>query len=175
MADEVDDLDIPMRPGASKTATQTMPRVAAPKTSDQTLPPRQTDPRAQPQPNEVDTRTLLIGSGVSFSGDVRWCEHLVVEGTIEAKLPDCENLIVAEGGVFRGSGSTQNADVRGHVEGDFVVGKRLLIRTGGQVCGTITYNEIEIEPGGKISGTIHVAAKSKGLRAYAAPSQKRSG
>ena len=180
MADQVDDLDIPMSPEPSTAATTVMPRVAdptrpaAPKTSDQTLPPRQTDPQAQLGHNEVDARTLVIGSGISFSGDVSSCDRLVVEGTIEANLPDCENVIVAEGGVFRGGGSTQNADVRGRIEGDFVVGKRLLIRTGGHVSGTITYDEIEIEAGGKISGTIHASEKPKGLRAYATSSQKGS-
>jgi cytoskeletal protein CcmA (bactofilin family) len=149
-------------------------RPAAPRTSDQTLPPRQTDPQAQQGHNEVDARTLVIGSGTSFSGDVSSCDRLRVEGTIEANLPDCRNVIVAEAGIFRGSGSTQNADVRGRIEGDFVVGKRLLIRTCGHVSGTITYDEIEIEAGGKIAGTIHPAEQPKGLRAYAASSQKGS-
>jgi cytoskeletal protein CcmA (bactofilin family) len=38
-----------------------------------------------------------------------------------------------------------------------VVRKRLLIRAGGHVSGTITYGEIEIESGGKISGAIEEA------------------
>jgi cytoskeletal protein CcmA (bactofilin family) len=53
--------------------------------------------------------------------------------------------------------------VRGRVEGDLVVYKRLLIRASGHVSGTITYGEIEIEVGGRISGTIQVDARPKGL------------
>ena len=51
-------------------------------------------------------------------------------------------------------------EVRGRIEGDLVVRKRLLIRAGGHVSGTITYGEIEIESGGKITGLIEEAAPS---------------
>jgi len=77
-----------------------------------------------------------------------------VEGLIEAKLDNCQHMIINESGVFRGDSSTGNADVRGSVEGNLVVRKRLLIRATGRVSGAITYGEIEIERGGKISGTI---------------------
>ena len=39
-------------------------------------------------------------------------------------------------------------------EAELVVSKRLLIRASGHVSGTITYGEIEIERGGKVSGVI---------------------
>jgi hypothetical protein len=38
--------------------------------------------------------------------------------------------------------------------------KRLLIRAGGHVSGTITYGEIEIESGGKITGVIEEIASN---------------
>jgi cytoskeletal protein CcmA (bactofilin family) len=44
--------------------------------------------------------------------------------------------------------------VHGCFEGNLVVRKRLLIRATGRVSGSITYSEIEIECGGKISGMI---------------------
>jgi cytoskeletal protein CcmA (bactofilin family) len=69
-------------------------------------------------------------------------------------------VIVAETGLFNGHASTENADVRGRFEGELVVRKRLLIRAGGHVSGTITYGEIEIESGGKITGVIEEAAPS---------------
>ena len=95
-----------------------------------------------------------MGPGVSFSGDLSSCDHLVVEGSVEANVDGCQNMMIAETGVFRGNGSTENADVRGRIDGGFQARKRLLIRDSGHVSGTITYGEIEIEAGGKISGTI---------------------
>jgi len=103
---------------------------------------------------KVDARTLIVGPGVSFSGDLSSCDHLVVEGRVEANVDGCQNMMIAQTGVFKGNGSTENADVRGRIDGEFQARRRLLIRGSGHVSGTITYGEIEIEAGGKISGTI---------------------
>jgi cytoskeletal protein CcmA (bactofilin family) len=91
---------------------------------------------------------------VAFSGEIDSCNPLIVEGTMQAKLDNFQHMIINESGVFRGDSSTDNADVHGSVEGNLVVRKRLLIRATGRVSGAITYGEIEIERGGKISGAI---------------------
>ena len=129
------------------------------------LPPPSADPAqssASPDMSDkVDARTLIVGRGISFSGDLMSCERLIIEGSVQANLQNCQNMIVAETGIFRGNGSTEIADVRGRVEGDLVVGKRLLIRAGGHVSGTITYWELEIEAGGRISGMIQAHERPK--------------
>ena len=104
--------------------------------------------------NEVDRRTMIVGPGMTFSGEIASCDRLIIEGSISATLPKCQHVIIAETGVFSGHVSTDNADVRGRFDGELVVRKRLLIRAGGHVSGNITYGEIEIESGGGISGTI---------------------
>src|SRR4029077_17393870 len=53
-----------------------------------------------------------------------------------------------------GSSSTENADVHGRFDGDLVVRNRLIIRATGHVAGKISYGEVEIERGGKLSGVI---------------------
>jgi cytoskeletal protein CcmA (bactofilin family) len=164
MAQQADDLGIPMtlRPTAAgaklsspRTTDPTRFGSNAPQASGSTQEP--TDGSAGSRGNEVDRRTLIIGQGISLAGELTSCDRLIVEGTIEAKLEKCQHVIIAETGVFNGDASTENADVRGRFEGDLVVRKRLLIRTGGHVSGTITYGEIEIESGGKITGTIEEA------------------
>jgi len=107
--------------------------------------------------NEADRRTLIVGDGIFFSGKLTSCDRLIVEGAVEARLQKCQNVIIGETGVFNGFASTENAGVRGRFEGELFVRKRLLIRTGGQVSGTITYGEIKIESGGQISGSIETA------------------
>src|SRR5207302_4461786 len=110
--------------------------------------------------NEVDRRTMIVGPGMTFSGEIASCDRLIVEGSITAMLPKCQHVIIAETGIFSGHASTDNADVRGRFDGDLVVRKRLLIRAGGHVSGNITYGEIEIESGGAISGTIEKCENS---------------
>jgi cytoskeletal protein CcmA (bactofilin family) len=87
-------------------------------------------------------------------GEITSCNRLIVEGKIEAKLADCPNVIIKEGGVFNGESTTEDADVQGSFDGNLVVRKRLLVRATGRVSGKITYGEIAIESGGKISGEI---------------------
>ena len=159
MPEQPDDLGIPI-----KMATPVPPRIADPPRSG-ALPARApaspqqlTEQPVGSHGHEVDRRTLIIGEGISLSGEVTSCDRLIVEGTIEAKLEKCQHVIIAETGVFNGNASTENADVRGRFQGELVVRKRLLIRAGGHVSGTITYGEIEIEAGGRISGAIEEAA-----------------
>ena len=111
--------------------------------------------------NEVDRRTMIVGPGMAFAGEIGSCDRLIVEGSIDAALPKCQHVIIAETGIFEGRASTENADVHGRFEGELVVRKRLLIRAGGRVSGKVTYGEIEIESGGAISGTIEVAEAAK--------------
>ena len=56
--------------------------------------------------NEVDRRTMIIGPGMSFSGEIGSCDRLIVEGSIKATLPKCQHVIIAETGVFSGHAST---------------------------------------------------------------------
>ncbi len=155
MPDGADDLGIPVKQG--RPAPVMPPRVTEPfrpVTASARTPGSPQQPVEQLVGNQVDRRTLIIGKEISLSGEVTSCERLVVEGTIEAKLEKCQHVIIAETGVFNGHASTENADVRGRFQGELVVRKRLLIRAGGHVSGSITYGEVEIESGGKISGTI---------------------
>ena len=85
---------------------------------------------------------------------------LVVEGSVEANLQNCRDVDIAESGLFKGSAVIDNADVRGTFEGNLVVRKRLLIRSSGQVTGTIRYGQIEVELGGQISGDVQASPDS---------------
>ncbi len=146
MADQADNRDLPLRPGHLAKP------VGAP------APPGEQErvPTSAPRGNEVDIRTMIVGAETGFIGEIRSCNRLVVEGTVEGKLDNCQHILIEESGVFRGETSTENADVRGSFDGVLVARKRLLVRATGRVSGTITYAEIEIEPGGRVSGTLQV-------------------
>jgi cytoskeletal protein CcmA (bactofilin family) len=116
----------------------------------------------------VEARKLIVGRETSLSGEIASCDRLVVEGSVEANLQNCQHMTITDTGVFKGNGTIDDVEVSGRFEGDLVVRKRLLIRAGGYVSGTITYGEIEIEAGGRISGVIQAPEGPKGLRAIAA-------
>ena len=48
----------------------------------------------------------------------------------------------------------EDADISGEFSGKLVVRRRLIVRAGGKIDGEIFYGEIEVEPGGEISGRL---------------------
>jgi len=164
MADQADNRGLPFKPaqlvdkltGAFRPGEGARPSTAAGVTPASS---HQPEPQSQSPRNEVDVRTMIVGAETAFSGEITSCNRLIVEGTIDAKIDNCQHVL-EEGGVFRGESSTDNADVRGSFDGVLVVRKRLLVRATGHVSGTVTYAEIEIEPGGKITGTLQIYGES---------------
>ena len=64
-------------------------------------------------------------------------------------------LEVAEGGRFTGGrAEVEEAEVAGEYEGGLTVRGRLLVRGTGRVSGTVRYGELELERGGRLSGSV---------------------
>ena len=97
---------------------------------------------------------MTVGKDVEMSGEIKSCDLLVVEGTVDANLQNGREIQVARGGWFSGLVEVEDADISGEFSGKLVVRKRLIVRTGGKVDGEIFYGEIEVEPGGEVSGRL---------------------
>jgi cytoskeletal protein CcmA (bactofilin family) len=173
MADSSDDLGIPTKPARPGVAPPAAAPVRAPM-----MPPRSADlarPADSARPADLtraaeplrrpgepapaarasgEQRRLSVGPEISLSGEITSCDKLFIEGSVEANLTNCRDVDIAESGLFKGSASIDEAEVRGRFEGNLVVRKRLLIKSTGRVSGTIRYGQIEIECGGQISGDI---------------------
>ncbi len=117
-------------------------------------PPPPLPPAPSQRRGESGLRQLTVGREISLSGEIASCDTLIVEGSVEANLSNCRDVEITETGQFKGTAEIDSADVRGLFEGSLVVRKRLLIRSGGQVSGTIRYGALEIELGGQITGDV---------------------
>ena len=134
-----------------RRVTDPIPAPVAPPAAAAPAPPL---PAPPPRRSETGLRQLTVGREISLSGEISSCDTLIVEGSVEANLQNCRDVDISESGQFKGSAEIDNADVRGTFEGNLIVRKRLLIRSGGQVTGTIRYGQLEIELGGQISGDV---------------------
>jgi cytoskeletal protein CcmA (bactofilin family) len=105
---------------------------------------------------ETEHRKLIVGREIALSGEITSCDRLVVEGSVQANLANCREIDIAESGLFKGSASIEEAEIRGRFEGTLIVRKRLHIRATGKVTATVSYAEIEVEAGGQIAGEIQV-------------------
>ncbi len=166
-----DDLGLPERPatrpgaGLGSGKAPVLP-TQPPRPTDTVRPgiemPRQT-PAAAPAPrhSETEHRKLIVGREIALSGEITSCDRLVVEGSVEANLANCRDVDIAESGLFKGSASIEEAEIRGRFEGTLTVRKRLLIRSTGKVVGTVRYAQIEIEAGGQLAGDIQVLTSNE--------------
>jgi len=136
--------------------------------------PRQTPTAATPatpvRRSETEHRKLIVGREIALSGEITSCDRLVVEGSVEANLANCRDIDIAESGLFKGSASIEEAEIRGRFEGTLTVRKKLLIRSTGKVVGTVRYTQIEIEAGGQLAGDIQVLASNEAAASSAAGS-----
>jgi cytoskeletal protein CcmA (bactofilin family) len=167
-----DDLGIPAKPtprsagipsaaaGATRQPMASTARPAASEAAKASDTYKVTSDTARPSNSPVparrdpETRKLIVGREISLSGEITACDRLVVEGSVSANLANCRDIDIAESGLFKGSASIEDAEVRGRFEGTLNVRRRLLIRATGRVTGSVRYGQIEIECGGQISGDV---------------------
>lgn len=116
----------------------------------------------------AESKKLIVGRDIVLSGQITSCERLVVEGRVEAALSESRVIEIAETGHFKGTAEIELADIAGRFEGTISVRERLFIRSTGKLSGKITYGQIEIEPGGEISGEVHVGPRRPAAAASAA-------
>src|SRR6266513_2677619 len=125
MAERVENVGAPVNP-----VPLLPPRPMPPRPAD-LLPPRNGAPAspgteeaaAGPGPLRTEPRHLLVGRGVSLSGEITTCERLTVEGNVEANLHECRDIDIAESGLFKGSATIDYAEIR--------------IENGGNISGQI--------------------------------------
>lgn len=110
----------------------------------------------------ADGRKLIVGDGLSLSGEITSCDILVVAGKVEAKLTDGKLLEINETGQFRGSVEIENADIAGRYDGQLVVHGRLTVRSTGRISGMVKYGELEVSAGGQIIGELQVTGGGAG-------------
>lgn len=99
-------------------------------------------------------RRLVIGEGITMSGEIEACDHLLVEGTVEAALKGAKVLEISAAGTFYGTVEIENATIAGRFEGDITISGRLTVKNTGSVTGTISYGELAIEAGATLDGTL---------------------
>jgi len=121
-------------------------------------------PAAPPRPGiqpgrarePAERRTLVVGRGISVQGVVSDAERLVVEGTVEATMIHATELMIAQGGVFKGEVEVEDAEIAGVIDGTLTARGNLIVRATGKVLGTARCRRLQVEDGGQITGRIEM-------------------
>ena len=110
-------------------------------------------PSLQPMTSNVEKRSVLIGPGIEFDGSLGNCDEVVIEGTVRATIATT-HLIVKATGRFTGSAEVEKAEIDGQYEGTLTAKTQLQINQTGTVIGDINYAQLEVTPGGILTGNI---------------------
>ncbi len=104
--------------------------------------------------NSPAEKKLIVGQDICLAGEITACDTLVIEGRVEASLSDSRVIEVTETGVFKGKAEIDIARISGQFDGELTVREHLVIRSSGRVSGKIKYQQLAIESGGELVGTI---------------------
>jgi cytoskeletal protein CcmA (bactofilin family) len=117
-------------------------------------------PTAVPLPSENEGKKLIVGRDIKLHGEITSCDHLLVEGSVEATLTDGKIIDIAQSGTFNGAVDCETASIRGKFEGELTCHERLVVRSTGRIVGKIRYRQLEVERGGEISGDVQMLQSS---------------
>jgi cytoskeletal protein CcmA (bactofilin family) len=102
----------------------------------------------------AETRRLIVGRDISLTGEISACEHLIIEGTVQADRLSARRLDIPEPGLFAGKAAVQDAVIAGRFEGRLSVSGRLTVKSTGRVYGEVEYGTLEVEGGGRLEGQV---------------------
>lgn len=101
-------------------------------------------------------REVFLGPEIVLSGELKSCGTLVAEGIVDSGRIECRSFVLGSAGSCRGEVQAETAVISGRFEGRLIVRARLVIKSGGQVRGSVQYGQVEIEPGGELQGDMVV-------------------
>ena len=153
-------LDVPSReplPAASPAPTPVVhARPARRVSTPHSEPVRRISPGA-----DSEGKCLVVGRSISLQGQIKSCEKLIVEGSVETQMDGCRELEVARNGLFKGNADVDTADISGTVEGSVTAREILIVRASGRVRGKVAYGQLEIERGGIVVGEMQPCSEDE--------------
>jgi cytoskeletal protein CcmA (bactofilin family) len=144
-------------PAASAAATSAKPSIAPSPTA---RPASPTAGRPTGRAEAGEQRVLQLGKGISIQGSVTEAERIVIEGTMESQLLQCQELAISHSGVFKGEVQVEDADIAGVFDGTLTATGSLIIRATGRVLGVARSRRLSVEDGGQLTGRMEMITEA---------------
>ncbi|MBR2124313.1 MAG: polymer-forming cytoskeletal protein [Acetobacter sp.] len=109
----------------------------------------------------ADQKVLVVGHGMSIKGTIQDVERLVIEGVVESEIVHVKELVIMAGGVFRGDGDVEDAEIAGTFDGGLTVHGVLTVCHTGHLIGKATYCRLKIDDGGQVTGQLEMLKANK--------------
>jgi cytoskeletal protein CcmA (bactofilin family) len=108
--------------------------------------------------NSRNAATSLVAAGTFLSGDIAFCNELVIAGTVNGSVTNSgeDNGVVKilEGGQFTGEIVAPQIEILGQVEANITGTVSVSIGPSANVSGVIRFMKLAVSPGATISGEL---------------------
>ena len=105
-----------------------------------------------------DAATSLVAAGTFLSGDITFCNELVIAGTVNGSVTstgDHDSIVkILEGGKFTGEILAPKIEISGQVEANITGTASVSIGPTANVSGVIRFLKLAVSPGATISGEL---------------------
>lgn len=105
-----------------------------------------------------------IVEGTRFKGEISSEGNIRIDGTFIGEIESKGRIVIGPQGVVEGTVRCQNCDVEGRLKGKLGVEELLTLKSKSSIEGEVHYGQLGIEPGAKLSGTLHMGGKIKDLK-----------
>ena len=99
------------------------------------------------------SNSITIGQGVTFVGSISASGKAFINGAVTGDI-SVDELQVGESGVIKGNITSREMAIHGQVHDDVSCSEHVLVHSTGLIHGTLTYGELEIKKGGRVTGSL---------------------
>jgi cytoskeletal protein CcmA (bactofilin family) len=99
------------------------------------------------------SNNITIGEGVTFVGSISANGKAFINGNVTGQI-SVDDLQVGQYGVVKGKIKSREMDIHGEVHEDIHCAEHLLVYSTGLINGKLIYGELEIQKGGRVTGSM---------------------
>ncbi len=109
--------------------------------------------------------SAIIGSKITFKGELTGEEDLLIEGQVEGTIElKNHHLTIGKQGRVKADVNAKSISIEGTVEGDLTALERISIKASSCLTGNVTADRVTLEDGAKFRGSIEMDTKRSGTK-----------
>ena len=110
-----------------------------------------------------NSATSLVAAGTVLSGDITFCQELVIAGTVNGSVfcdgEDTSVVKILEGGTFTGEINAPRVEIAGKVDANITGTSSVSIDSSADVSGVIRFYKLAVSPGAVVTGELVTMAE----------------
>jgi cytoskeletal protein CcmA (bactofilin family) len=104
------------------------------------------------------SNSITIGQGVTFVGSISARGRAFINGKVTGDI-SVDDLQVGEYGVIKGKTKSREMDIHGEIHDEVSCSEHVLVHSTGLINGKLIYGELEIQKGGRVTGSMDQSNK----------------